>query len=193
MPAMLNEKELAGLHSTLEAPLAVLDILSRNEEVSEDEHMALAILFSEMKSVQALVAMACCAQRIAASLGHDRPLSATLSINADFIIDDYGPAWLQHQRTGKKLPENWYPEIQEDLETLADIFGVIQDSVFDQSAATSLCAILRDHALAHAEMLSVSIDDDIFAATPVEIIPEIEPQQVYYGDNVIPFPKARRH
>ncbi len=212
MTAMLNEKELAGLHMTLEAPLAVIEILSRNsaamgmEPVREDEHMALSILLSEMQPVQALVALACCGQRIAASLGHDKPLSATLSINADFILDDYGPAWLRHQNHGTEMPTHWLPEVQEDLESLADIFGVIQDSILDKTApgmaeASALCAILADHAQAHAEMLASQLDENFFSYLGESDMPEMTQEAdlitpvplSYEGDNIIAFPLHRRH
>ncbi len=207
MTAMLNEKELAGLHVTLEAPLAVIDILAREpaatgmEAVSEDEHMALSILFSEMQPLQALVALACCGQRIAAKLGHDKPLSATLSINAEFILDDYAPAWLKHKSHGADLPQDWLPEVQEDLETLADILGVIQDSIMDlttpgMAEARQLCAILADQAQAQAEMLSAQLDHDfsIYDRDVPDYQPEL-PELVtrYEGDNIIAFPLNRRH
>ena len=191
---MLSDKELATLHSTLEAPLAVIDVLRVGQALNDEEQTALLILFSQMSALDALVAMACCAQRMAASLGHDRPLASTLSINADFILNDYGPICLQQRKSGGNIADVWNIDIQEDLEAMADLFAVVQDSLLTGSPAiVSLCVFLRDQALAHAGALldnipKVAQETDILFDEPKTV----DDAPFFYGGNVIPFPKIRR-
>lgn len=217
MLAMLNERELANLHIALEAPLAVIDILDQenaeNSCISEEDHMALSILFSEMNPLQALISIACCMQHITKKLSNfvdqKNAVCVTLSLQADFILNDYAPLWLKTKNAKKSETEdcNWQPEIQEDFEALADILTVTQDSIPDNAHNTlrfiaSLCGLMADHATARAEMLSIILDEAFFGTlTPIETeqsYPDYadtghaSPRYTgtkYMGTNIIMFPR----
>lgn len=181
MTAMLSPKHIADLYTKLEAPVAVADLLDRQMPLSEDESAALLIMLSEMTAVKALLSVACCAQIIASRIEGDAGLTASLKLQSDFVLDDYGPAWLQQLCNRRPADDtaHWSHQIQEDLEAMSDLMMVAADIFGTASvAAAEICMILQDQAMAHAQALDQS--DVIYEPmdTPVMV----------YGDNVIPFP-----
>ena len=188
MTAMLSSKELACLYTKLEAPVTVADLLDRGTPLSDDESFALTIMLSEMTPDQALISMACCMQIIASRLEEDPALTTSLTLQSNFILDDYAPYWLQHQSkpADKMACDNWSVYMQEDLEAMSDLLMMCAD-IFGVSSvvAAEICTIMQDQAVAHAEALD--------SLLPLEIEAQIESlTELVYGDNVIPFPNIRR-
>ena len=177
MTAMLSTKELASIYTSLEAPVVVADLLDRATPLCDDENFALTIMLSEMSAEQALISIACCTQIIASRIEGDAALTASLTLQANFVLDDYGPLWLQRRANPHPVSEDWSVYIQEDLEAMSDLLMMCTDIFGHGSpAAAELCTILQDQALAHAEALE-----------DFEIEPEILEPAVFV-DNVIPFP-----
>lgn len=177
MTAMLSSKELAAIYTRLEAPVIVADLLDRATPLCDDEAFALTILLSEMSPEQALISIACSTQIIASRIESDPGLTASLTMQANFVLDDYGPLWLQRQAKPHFASDDWSVYMQEDLEALADLLMLCTDIFGHGSpAAAEICTILQDQAAAHAEALDAH-----------EFMPEVLEPGVFL-DNVIPFP-----
>lgn len=186
MTAMLSSKELASIYTRLEAPVVVADLLDRASALSDDESFALTILISEMKPEEALISLACCMQIIASRIEGDPALTSSLSMQANFILDDYGPLWLQRQAHPHLKTDDWSVYMQEDFEAAADLLMLCTDIFGHGSAAVAeVCSVLQDQARAHAEALDADL--------PAEIEAQIEQlSEIVYGGNVVPFPSSRR-
>jgi hypothetical protein len=193
MTAMLSTKELASLYTSLEAPVAVADLLDRGTPLSDDESFALTIMFSEMTAQRAVISLACCMQVIASRFDADPGLTASLKLQSDFILDDYAPLWLQQNAKGTKGKDmaEWSVYMQEDLEATCDLLMICAD-IFGTSsvAAAEICTILQDQAAAHAEALDhATFEADLLAEAAQQ---PAENPAAAYTNNVIQFPFGRR-
>ena len=152
---MLSTKELACLYTKLEAPVTVADLLDRGTPLCDDESFALTIMFSEMTPDQALISMACCMQIIASRLEEDPALTTSLTLQSNFILDDYAPHWLKQQSQQKNMNvAEWSVYMQEDFEAMSDLMMMCAD-IFGAGSvvAAEICTIMQDQAAAHAEAL----------------------------------------
>lgn len=183
MTAMLTSRELVTLYTKLEAPLIVSDLLDRGAPLGEDEAMALTVMIAEMRAEHALISLACCMQSLASYCSADPGLAASLKLQADFILDDYGPLWLRQQagRAKGEDREDWLSFMQEDFEAAADLLMLCADIFGPETAAAGICRILQDQASSHGEALA----QQGFLGQP-------EISQALYSDNIIPFPVIRR-
>lgn len=194
MTAMLSSKELANIYTKLQAPVIVADLLDRGTPLNDDESFALMIMLSEMQPAEALISIACCTQIIASRIEVDASLTTSLKLQSDFILDDYGPHWLQQQarRDQQHDAAAWSVYMQEDLEAMSDLLMLAADIFGAESvAAAEICTILQDQAMAQAEALdSETLPDEHYDEQMQEQAPA---PQLVYGDNVIPFPSLRRN
>lgn len=186
MTVMLTARELATLYTKLEAPVTIAGLLDRGTPLSDDESFALLISFSEMQPDKALIAIACSTQMLASRIEGDPALTSSLTLQANFILDDYAPHWLQREASGRKMGlSDWSVYLQEDFEAMADLLMLCADIFGETSVvAAEICTIMLDQARAHTEALETAsgeLDEAIEAAS-----------ELRYGGNVIPFPVARR-
>ena len=181
MTAMLSPKELASLYTRLEAPMIVADLLDHGTPLSEDENLALTIMLSEMTADQLLISIACCTQVIASRIEGDPALTSSLSLQSNFVLDDYGPSWLRRQAHPETFPDtNWSSYMQEDFVAMSDLLMLCAD-IFGESSvvAAEICSILQDQALAHAEVLDQADFEPVL------------PESAILANNIIPFPALK--
>jgi hypothetical protein len=150
MTEMLSPKELASLYTRLKVPMIVSDMLDRGTPPGADEHLALIIMLSEMTAERLLVSAACCARILASRVEGDAALASSLSLQSDFVLEDYGPLCLR--RTGMPPDSHWLSYMQEDLEAMSELFMICAD-IIESGPAAEICRILQDQTLAHAEVL----------------------------------------
>lgn len=190
--SLLNEQQLALLHTYLMVPIAVGDYLYNNTRVSDDGQYALHEALSEIDPDSALLAIAISAKHIALRYVNHIPVAAALSLEASKIIDDYGPDWLANYR-GAPLDEDSLREslshVPEDLESLADLLDAVRLTLSDsEDPCLILCDILSIQARAHMEIadyILTELDRDEgegFCAA------DYSTASAPAGDNIILFP-----
>lgn len=154
--SLLNEQQLALLHTYLMVPIAVGDYLYNNTKVSDDGQYALHEALSEIDPDSALLAIAISAKHIALRYVNHIPVAAAMSLEASKIIDDYGPDWLANYR-GAPLDEDSLRSslvhVPEDLESIADLLDSVRMALSDtEDPCIVLCDILAIQARAHMEI-----------------------------------------
>lgn len=190
--SLLNEQQLALLHTYLMVPMAVGDVLYNNTAVNDDSQYALHEALSEIDPDSALLAIAISAKHIALRYVNYIPVAAALSLEASKIIDDYGPEWLANYR-GVPLDENALQaslaHVPEDLESIADLLDAVRFALSDtEDPSIVLCDILSIQARAHmeiADFILSELDKDEGEAFAVA---DFTAKQVPSGDNIILFP-----
>ncbi len=158
MSSNLSSDQLARLHTKLVVPFAVGDLIKSAAAIEPDIQYALHEALSEMDPDTALLAIALSVGHISAQLCPDVPVSCALTVEAEKVLEEYGPDWLAHSdgrnpsREGIKLFEV-LQHVPEDLEALADILDTVMASL-DESNQTikDLCYILSIQARAHMEI-----------------------------------------
>lgn len=190
--SLLNEQQLALLHTYLMVPIAVGDYLYNNTKVSDDGQYALHEALSEIDPDSALLAIAISAKHIALRYVNYIPVAAALSLEASKIIDDYGPDWLANYR-GAPLDEDALREslshVPEDLESIADLLDAVRQALTDsEDPCIILCDVLSIQARAHMEIADYILteldrdDGEGFA------VADYTAAAVPSGDNIILFP-----
>lgn len=199
----LSQTEIDQLRQHLIVPLAVGDILHHDLGVEQDMQYGLHMALSEIDPDSALLAIALCAQDIASKTMMRAPIAAALHQEASHILDEYGPLWLHHYRTGPMEENDFEGVLQtvpEDLEAMADLLdALLADLEEDNSNVAVLGNLLSIQARAHME-----IADYILAEIEFEkISTETEKQEsfagqrdqidldAHLGNNIIVFPGAR--
>ena len=95
--ALLSDAQLAALHAKFVVPVAVSRILNRLEPMDDVAEYMIAEMLGAMKPETALLCLALCAQHVAAHC-HTLPIGRLLGLEAERMIEDYGPAWLAQEK-----------------------------------------------------------------------------------------------
>ena len=190
----ISDHDLAKLHAKFVVPI-VVDQMLRDEEPLDDvaEHAINEILF-DLCPDTALLCLAMCARHIARNTA-ELKISRALDVQAEQIIDEYGPIWLAHEASPGALDNEEIKEllcfIPEDFEALHDLFeatlGALEE---DHCIAAILCDILSLQADHHRDMAELELQQLNLQPQSREIIETAKT----HGDNVIAFPlMPRRH
>lgn len=160
---MMNNKELAWVAAKLYVPVAACKSMDIDKEMEPDAHYALHDTLADMQPDEALLSIAITAKHIAKCYAGTNSGTEVLALECDRIIEEYGPLWIQHEKSGKR--DNSYlvsilDNIPEDLETLAELIEVnLAYASYDNQVIADICEILQIQAGAHAiiaeEFLSV--------------------------------------
>lgn len=192
--------QLEQLQQHLIVPLAVGDIIRHDLAVEPDMQYGLHLALSEIDPDSALLAIAFCAIEIANVTLKEIPIANALKKEAEDIIIDYGPVWLEFfnsEPMPTKVFEKILQTVPEDLEALADLMdAVCAEMTAAQENIFSLANLMSIQARAHMEIadyilleiqqeISISGDDKAFMSKPA-------PLRDYAGDNIILFPGKRR-
>src|SRR5690606_29760281 len=104
------------------------------------------VALSEIDPDSALLAIALGAYRIAQDYTSQIPVASALKMEADQIIQNYGPDWLAHYNDQPLQGDDLFDllsHVPEDLESLADLLETLQASIRDPlDPAHTLCAVL---------------------------------------------------
>ncbi len=190
--SLLNEKQLALLHTYLMVPIAVGDYLYNNTKIDEDGQYALHEALSEIDPDSALLAIAISAKHIALRYVNHIPVAAAMSLEASKIIDDYGLDWLDNYR-GAPLDEDSLRaslvHVPEDLESIADLLDSVRLALTDtEDPCLILCDVLAIQARAHMEIadyILTELDRDPDEGFRLE---DYTAPSAPAGDNIILFP-----
>lgn len=187
---MISDMEFVRLASRLTLPAALSDLVRRGKPLDGPDELALRALLAEMSPLQVLAGIACSVGILAGIPGFDRGSAASLKLQADFILDDYGPALLH---SDPSLEREWSVHIQEDLECLTHTLEVaLALAIPGSTFLTGLCTILLEQAQDHIAALD---DTDLEVFYPLDQAPasdeEPEAQAIGLGGNVVLFPKSR--
>lgn len=184
----LCDKGLAALNVRFIVPLAVQRMLAGDEELDDIAEYTIQDIFGELPPDAALLGLALCAQHIGSHV-HDLAIGRVLTVEAEKIIDEYGPVWLAHE-AGQITMANaalvrLLANVPEDLECLSDLLLATCQTLAEEERAIPaiLCDILGDmadlqHAYAEAEMEALDRENEQCA----ELV-------MAAGANVIPFPR----
>lgn len=159
---MLNKKELAFMAGKLYVPVATFEAIDMNNNIEADAHYALHDLLADMEPDEALLSIAVTAKSIAERYAGTNSGTELLSMECERLINDYGPVWMQYQKSGKK--DNGYlvgilENIPEDLETLAELIETsLAYASFDNPIIGEICEILQIQAGAHAIIAEEFLD-----------------------------------
>lgn len=193
----ISSTEMDMLRQYLIVPLAVSDILYHNLEVEPDMQYGLHMALSEIDPDSALLAIALCASSLADKHLATIPIAIALQKEANNIIDEYGPIWLEHHNR-EPMPTSVYTElletVGEDLEALADLMDALCADIDEkESAAGILSNLLSVQARAHMEITDFILAENHFEETTEEDNrPDFSftetPAAPFAGDNIIIFP-----
>lgn len=181
MMKMLTKPQFARLAARLTLPVALAEIAERGSVLDESEGLVLQILLADMSPLQALASIACAAGILSSLPGFDKGAGTAIKLQADFVLDDYGPLVLHQELSGEDpvLEEGWVTHIQEDLESFADHLGIAGDLAGPGAVLTrQLCLLLEGRLREQAACLDAIEETAVPAPPPCPI----------YADNVIPFP-----
>jgi|GEM_PF-769290 len=179
----LHKSDVDKLRNHLIVPLAVSDILYHDLDVEQDMQYGLHMALSEIDPDSALLAIALCADNLAEKNMIYAPIASALQIEAQNIIEEYGPTWLHHHARGP-MPENTYMDVlrnvPEDLEALADLMDALcADLSCVNDATPILCNLLSVQARAHME-----IAEFILSEATLDIEDKIEFTLDYLGEDI---------
>jgi hypothetical protein len=157
---VLSDNELAGLHAKFVVPVAVSRILNRLEPLDDVAEYMMHDMIGSLKPDTALLAIALCAQHVAAHSTH-LPIGRMLAVESARIVDEYGPLWLKSERGGRKAHDiDVEPaHTAEDLESLGDLLLTTCGELGNghENVAT-LCDILGSEAHMHHEEAQAQLD-----------------------------------
>lgn len=193
----LSRADLAKLQAKFIVPIVVDQMLRDEEPLDDIAEQAMNDIISELQPDTALLCIALCARHIAAT-ATDMQEGKALAIEADKIVEEYGPLWIAYENGGQNLDPVIVREIlsyiPEDLESLfvlmENLLGALEE---DHCIAAILCDILCGQIEVHV----VNAEDQLNA---LNVEPQIRgntqaaerPPQQTYSDNVIAFPVAPR-
>ena len=188
---MLNNIEMATLANTLQVPLVVSDILAERGALTDDITYSLHEAISDFQPDSALLAIALGALKISNIYKSASPSMDVLGIEAERIIKEYGPIWLQNAKN-ETIDNDAVFELlvhtAEDLENIAELLDL--NCVFLRAKdpeAASLCDILYVQAQAHTliaeEFINVASSAN---ANPINT----SARGTEFSNNVLQFPAA---
>lgn len=199
----LTASQIDQLQQHLIVPLAVGDILHHELSIEPEMQYGLHLALSEVDPDSALLAIALCAQDIAAKIFKQVPIASALHLEAMHIIDDYAPTWLHHLITGP-MPDNNYEvvlqTVPEDLEALADLLDAVCADLGEQeSNIVILAQLLSIQARAHMEIADYMLEEieygrlcqiqtDNGEALPDKYLIDLD---AHTGNNIIIFPGSK--
>lgn len=141
----LSQSEMEELRQHLIVPMAVADILRHDLAIEPDMQYNLHLALSEVDPDSALLAIALCAQDLAAKAMGRVPMAAALHFESSNIIADYGSTWLHHYKTGP-MPDTDFEKVlatvPEDLEALADLTDALCADLVDEHDVSESAAII---------------------------------------------------
>ena len=195
------------MRQQLIVPLAISNILGHDLHVEADMQYGLHMALSEIDPDSALMAIALCAQDLAAKVINRAPIAIALQKEATDILNEYAPSWMRNNLNAP-IPSHVYEDIletvPEDLEGLADLLDALGADLNEtDSACATLASLLSIQARAHMEIADFVLAEIAYekqedhvkkAQTPdfsyQSVTPKTESNS-FAGDNVIVFPRAR--
>lgn len=197
----LSQTQIEKLRQHLIVPLAVGDILHHDLEIEPDMQYGLHMALSEIDPDSALLAIALCAQDIAAKTMMHAPIAAALHKEAANIIEEYGATWLHHFETGP-MEENDFEgvliTVPEDLEAMADLMDALcADLEADHTSPVIIANLLSIQARAHMEIAEYILNEivyergvDAFTSDKSDTMPtrDMIDLDAHVGNNIILFP-----
>lgn len=197
MTGFLNDNDLAKLHAKFIVPIVIDQMLRDEEPLDEIAEHAMNEILCDFYPDSALLCIALCARHIAQQTWHLN-ISRALKIEADQIIEEYGPLWIAHEQNPEACDDlavyDLLMNIPEDFEVLRDLLeATLSEIEEDHCVAAILCDILSLQAdyhrdLADAELLSLSLKPHKKAEH--SFTPGGTPDEAC--GNVIPFPRAAK-
>lgn len=183
----LDDGDLAMLHAKFVVPLIVSDILYGHEKLDDVTEYAMEDILTALEPDTALLCLALCAQHVAVHTGH-LPIAGVMGLEANRIVEDYGPFWLAYVSGMAQLDDRVLQDIlrhvPEDLEALGDMLLAVAGDLDEAHAIPAILAdILGQAAHAHRDMAESRIED--MEARYAEKIASA-------AGNVILFPGAHR-
>lgn len=193
--AILTDEQVARLQTHLVIPSAVGDILRYDLDIEDDMQYGLHEALCEIDPDSALLAIALSAKQLAMRFTADIPVAGSLSLEADKIIEEYGPEWLTNFNQGPIDEDALHGILQnvpEDLECLADLIDALGNGLIDQMRPeVILCDILSIQARAHMEIADYMLKE--INGSNAEADEELIDMDAYRGDNIILFPAHLRN
>ena len=201
----LSQSQIEKLREHLIVPLAMGDILHHDLDVEPDMQYGLHMALSEIDPDSALLAIALCAQDIAAKSMMRAPIAAALHQEATNIIEEYGPTWLHHYKVGPMAENDFEVVLQtvpEDLEAMADLVDALCADLAEENTSVILLGnLLSIQARAHMEiadyilaeiayerMTSGKSEEDSSSAAPHNQMIDLD---AHVGNNIILFPGTK--
>lgn len=171
---MKNDKELAQITSKLQVPGVISDILDGKTEFDEATQYALHDLISELSPDSALLAIAIVSKQISMRSQDSAETLKIMQIQADRIIEEYGPLWLRASDNDTFLDNSIVMDqlahVPEDLEDFAEFLQFCSDFTFaDDHTAAEICTTLHIQATAHAMVAETFIEHAEKTRRDVEI------------------------
>lgn len=204
MLGAITQDQFEQMRQQLIVPLAVTDILKHNLNVEPDMQYGLHMALSEVDPDSALLAIALCAQDLAAKTINHTTIAGALQKEAADLLADYGPSWL-HNNLNAPIPSYVYEEIldtvPEDLECLADLIDVLYAELGEENSPIALLArLLSIQARAHMEIAEFVLAEIAYEKQTDEqkaqepkfgyASTQSETTESFAGDNIIVFPGA---
>lgn len=196
---LMPHKDIARLCTHLVVPVAVGDILYNQTPVNDEIQYALHEALSEMDPDTGLLAIAISAQHIAVRHALKNPMAVALALEAEKIVDEYGPEWLLHAE-GKptvrdaKMIYDMLQLIPEDLECMADLIETVRAEISNENDQDiALCDILAIQARAHIEIAEYILEDSQKNPSEKYIPAGAVKDAAAASDNIILFPIHLRH
>ncbi len=189
---MLNNIELATLANTLQVPLIVSDVLDAKDSMTDDVKYGLHEAISDFQPDSALLAIALGAIKISTIYKSASPSMDVLGLEAERIIKEYGPIWLQNAKQQEVNAEDVFELLvhtAEDLENMAELLDLNCSFLRAKDPkAASLCDILyiqaHSHTLIAEEFINIATTENANTAPPITATSG-------FTNNVVQFPAGR--
>lgn len=196
MQRALSIEDFSTLQASLVVPVIVGDIMLGTEPLDDEARYALHDSLCEIDPDSALLAIALCAQHVAAPFIGKIPVAVAVKYEAEKLLHEYGPEWLANYNGGPVDEDALFELLQtlpEDLEAMADLLDAMAASIVHDTTARDLCKILSVQARAHMDVAEYIIGE--LEAALSGAAPQDAPESVHANtNNVIDFPLGRtRH
>lgn len=178
----LKDKELAALHAKFIVPVIMSRMLNNLETLDDVAEYVLHDMIGGHQPDTALLCIALCSQNIAAHANH-LPIGRMLKIEADRIVEEYGPLWIRHA-SGQSLDNvvvgDALSHTPEELESLGDLLlATCGELGEDKRNARILAEILGTEAHMHKEEAESMLEEVFVPETATDM------------SNVVMFPGLR--
>lgn len=179
----LKDNELAALHAKFIVPVIVSRMLNNLEPLDDVAEYMLHDMIGGHKPDTALLCIALCAQNLAGHASH-LPIGRMLTIEANRIVEEYGPLWVRHAANSVDLDERQVGDAlnhtPEDLESIGDLLlATCGELGADKHTAAVLAEILGSEAHMHKEEAEALLDEMFIPDGSTDL------------SNVVMFPGAR--